>query len=104
MVDFLVLEALSVLCRRAAERKTTPLDLDAALAVMRGWFNAGEVRFLAREADRLAGDILNVVSATRGALNSNDALIVALMREGTIEILASFDERFDALDDFQRTS
>jgi predicted nucleic acid-binding protein len=104
LVDFLVLEALSVLCRRAVERKTTPPDLDAALAVIRGWFDVGEVRFLAKEADRLAGDILDVVSDTKGALNSNDALIVVLAREGAIEMLASFDERFDGLDRVYRTS
>jgi predicted nucleic acid-binding protein len=39
LVDFLVFEALSVLCRRAAQRN---------------WFDNGEVRFLARERERLA--------------------------------------------------
>ena len=32
LVDFLVFEALSVLCRRAAQRKTAPPDLNATLA------------------------------------------------------------------------
>jgi predicted nucleic acid-binding protein len=46
LVDFLVFEALSVLCRRAAQRKTAPPDLAAAVAMMRDWFENGEVRFL----------------------------------------------------------
>src|SRR4051812_40508958 len=62
LVDFLVFEALSVLCRRATERKTTPPDLQAAITVIRGWFDGGEVRFLARELERLSGDILTVIA------------------------------------------
>jgi predicted nucleic acid-binding protein len=47
LIDFLVFEALSVLCRRAAQRKTTPPNLTAAVQTMRRWLDAGEVRFLA---------------------------------------------------------
>lgn len=104
MVDFLVFEALSVLCRRAAERKTTPPDLDSAVAVMRRWFEAGEVRFLAREGERLAINVLEVVTSTGSALNSNDALLVSLVREGLIEALASFDVGFDVIPGFTRIS
>jgi predicted nucleic acid-binding protein len=102
LVDFLVFEALSVLCRRATERKTTPPDLQAAITVIRGWFEGGEVRFLARESERLAGDVLDVIAESAGALNSNDALLVVLEKEGAIDNLASFESGFDAVEGFRR--
>ena len=97
-------EALSVLCRRATERKASPLDLKAALAHIRGWFDGGEVRFLARESERLAGDVLNVIAASEGALNANDALLVVLERDGAIDNVASFDSGFDNVEGFRRIS
>jgi predicted nucleic acid-binding protein len=77
LVDFLVFEALSVLCRRAAQRKTAPPDLAVAVARMRSWFDNGEVRFLAQEAEHLATSVLEIVTDSRGTLNANDALLVA---------------------------
>jgi predicted nucleic acid-binding protein len=102
LVDFLVFEALSVLCRRATERKTSPPDLQAAITLIRGWFEGSEVRFLAREAERLAGDVLSVIAESGGALNSNDALLVVLERDGAIDNLASFDSGFDEVEGFRR--
>ncbi len=102
LLDFLVFEALSVLCRRSTERKTSPPDLQAAVAAMRAWFSGAEVRFMARETERLAAEILEVVGESGGALNSNDALLVVLEREGSIERLASFDGGFDAVEGFSR--
>lgn len=104
LVDLLVFEALSVLCRRATERKTSPPDLRAAIAVIRGWFDGGEVRFLARESERLVGDLLSVIAQSEGALNANDALLVVLEREGAIDNLASFDSGFDRVEGFRRIS
>jgi predicted nucleic acid-binding protein len=104
LVDFLVFEALSVLCRRAAQRKTVPPDLAAAVARMRSWFDNGEVRFLAHEAEHLATSILDVVTDSQGVLNANDALLVALQREGTIDVLATFDKGFDGVPNFDYTS
>ena len=104
LLDFLVQEAVSVLCRRAVERKTDPPDLDAALGVVRGWYDAGEVRFLAREEERLTGDVLDLVRDTAGALNFNDALVVILKRHGAIEQFATFDGGFDSVEGFQRLS
>jgi len=104
LVDFLVFEALSVLCRRAAQRKTAPPDLAAAVARMRSWFDNGEVRFLTREAEHLATSILDVVTDGQGVLNANDALLVALQREGTIDVLATFDKGFDGVPNFDYTS
>jgi predicted nucleic acid-binding protein len=104
LVDFLVFEALSVLCRRAAQRKTAPPDLAAAAAKMRSWFDSGEVRFLAQEAEHLATTILDIVTDTQGTLNANDALLVALQREGIIDMLATFDKGFESIPNFEYTS
>jgi predicted nucleic acid-binding protein len=104
MLDFLVQEAVSVLCRRARERKTSPPDLPAVLTAVRGWFRDGQVRAAAQEATRLVDDVLDVIDRTAGALNFNDALVAVLQREGSIEELASFDPGFDVLLDFRRTS
>jgi predicted nucleic acid-binding protein len=104
LVDFLVFEALSVLCRRAAQRKTTPPDLAVAVARMRSWFDNGEVQFLAQEGERLAIKVLEIVLGSQGALNANDALLVALQREGAMGVLGTFDKGFEGLADFDYTS
>ena len=104
LVDFLVFEALSVLCRRAAQRKTAPPDLNAALAMMRNWFDNGEVRFLAREQERLAATVLDIVADSAGVLNANDALLVALQRGGAIDTLATIDRNFEHVAEFEHIS
>ena len=104
LIDFLVFEALSVLCRRAVQRKTTPPNLGAAVQTMRRWLDAGEVRFLAHECERLAGSVLDIVIETAGSLNANDALLVALQRESVIDTLATFDRGFEGVADFSLTS
>jgi len=104
LIDLLVFEALSVLCRRAAQRKTAPPNLAAAVQTMRRWLEAGEVRFLAHEGERLAGSVLDIVIETAGSLNANDALLVALQRERLIDTLATFDRGFDRVADFSLTS
>jgi predicted nucleic acid-binding protein len=104
LVDFLVFEALSVLCRRAAQRKTAPPNLAAAVATMRSWFDKGEIRFLAHEAEQLANSVLDIVTSSQGVLNANDALLIALQYEGAIDTLATFDKGFERIPDFDYTS
>ena len=104
LIDLLVFEALSVLCRRAAQRKTAPPNLAVAVQTMRRWIDAGEVRFLAHESERLAGSVLDIVTETAGSLNANDALLVALQRERVIDTLATFDRGFESVTDFSLTS
>ena len=83
-LDFIVEEALSVLSRRARERKTTPPDLTAATAVARAWAERGAIRWVAAEAERLWPHILGVMESSGGRLNFNDAMLVVLQREGLI--------------------
>jgi predicted nucleic acid-binding protein len=81
LIDFLVGEAISVLCRRARERKTSPPDLRKAIAAVRGWFREGDVRASEQESLHSIDDVLDVVEETAGALNFKDALVVVLERK-----------------------
>ncbi len=103
LIDVAVSEALSVLARRAAERKTNPPDLEAVLAQIRAWLVAGEIAFVSHHTERLFSLILDIVAESAGKLNFNDALLVALQREETIGEVASFDADFDAVPQFRRS-
>jgi predicted nucleic acid-binding protein len=102
LIDVAVAEALSVLARRAAERKTNPPNLDVALEATRAWLAAGDIAFVGRHSERLFPLILDVVAESSGRLNFNDSLIVVLQQEGAIGEVASFDEDFDAVPGFRR--
>lgn len=104
LLDVLVFEAVSVLCRRARERKTRPPDLDTALDAVRGWLAGGHVRFIGEDARRIARDALDVIHETSGVLNFTDALLVVLARERAFDSLASFDKGFDVVSGFSRLS
>lgn len=86
------------------ERKSAPPDLTAALTTIRGAAERGEIRFVGGESERLLPHVLNVVEETGGRLNFNDALLVALQREGSIGDVASFDQGLDAASGFRRIS
>ena len=104
LLDVVVSEAVSVLCRRARERRKDPPELQVALATVRRWAEEGSIRWVAAEAERLVGAILDVVEGTAGRLNFNDALLVVLQREGVIGDVASFDGGFDTVPDFRRVA
>ena len=104
LLDLLVGEAVSVICRRARERGKEPPDLAQALATVRRWAEEGAIRWVAPEAQRLIGPTLDVIRETAGRLNVNfnDALLVVLQREGVIGEVASFDQGFDVVPTFRR--
>lgn len=104
LVDIVVAEALSVLCRRAAQRRSSPPDLATALETVRRWGEQGSIRWLAREQERLLPEILDTIATTSGRLNFNDALLVVLQRDGSIGEVASFDEGFESVSTFARLS
>lgn len=104
LLDVLVGETVSVLCRRARQRRASPPDLEAALVRIARWHVEGEITSVAVHADRLFGDVLDVVRQSAGILNFNDGLLVVLQHEGVIDELASFDEAFDAVEAFRRIS
>lgn len=102
LVDVAVTEAVSVICRRAAQRKSSPPNLSVVLATVRGWAERGAIRWLAREHERALAEVLQTIADTNGRLNFNDALLAVLQREGTIGEVASFDTGFDSVPSFVR--
>ncbi|HMJ10780.1 MAG TPA: type II toxin-antitoxin system VapC family toxin [Polyangiaceae bacterium] len=102
LIDVAVAEALSVLARRAAERKTNPPSLEKVLERIRAWLATGDIAFVGHHSERLFSSVLDVVAESSGKLNFNDALLVALQREGTIGGIASFDSDFDTVPGFRR--
>src|SRR5690348_14897600 len=82
LLDVLVGEAVSVLCRRARERKSNPPDLLAVLAEVRRWHDAGEIEPVLSEVSRFFADVLAVIETSAGALNFNDGFLVVLQRNG----------------------
>ena len=104
LLDVLLGEALSVLCRRALERKASPPDLSRAITQVRLWLQSGEVAFVGPDQERLWPTMLDIVEETGGKVNVNDALLVALQREGSIGDVASFDAKLDTASGFRRVS
>lgn len=104
LVDIAVTEAVSVLCRRAAQRRTLPPDLASALETLRRWSEQGAIRWLAREQEPLLSSVLDIIATSAGRLNFNDGLLVALQREGSIGEVASFDAGFDVVPTFARVT
>jgi len=88
LLDVLVGEAVSVVCRRAAQRKSSPPDLARMLDDVRAWSTANRIRWTGQHVERLLPAILDIVAATNGRTNFNDALLIALQREKLIGILA----------------
>jgi predicted nucleic acid-binding protein len=113
LLDICVGEAISVLCRRARERRGSPgtpgpaklaPDLHAAIERVRQWTVDGDIVWVGAHAEQRAAEILDVVEATRGRLNYNDALLVVLQRASIIGDVASFDDGFDVVPSFRRLS
>jgi predicted nucleic acid-binding protein len=103
LLDFIVAEALSALCRRAFERRRQPPALGAILGRVRTWHQRGQIVFGGLESDSF-GAVLDIVEQSRGELNFNDARLVVLQRAGSIGEVASFDPDFDRVEGFLRIS
>jgi len=101
LLDFLVNEAVSVLCRRAAQRRTSPPNLDTILAKILVLYGEDEIEFLHGEVKRLFRNIIEVVMKSSGALNFNDATLCMLQQEGIIGKVATFDEALGQYPGFQ---
>ncbi|MBE7483102.1 MAG: hypothetical protein HS104_24405 [Polyangiaceae bacterium] len=73
-----------------------------ATSVVRRWHEAGQIAPVSGDVGRRFGAIMDVVEASAGALNFNDALLVVLQREGAIGDVASFDRALDTAEGFRR--
>jgi len=90
-IDLLVHEAVSVLCRRARERKQRAPNLPDILRKVRIWFERGQVAFTQAKLEGLFPEVLDVIDETGGTLNYNDAALVVLQQRGHIGDVATFD-------------
>jgi predicted nucleic acid-binding protein len=100
LLDVLLSEAISVLCRRARERRNPP-DLGSVLGVARQWVGVDAIRWVAADAEDLFEVVLGVIEETAGRLNFNDGLLVALQRRGDIGALATLDRGFEGVAEFR---
>jgi predicted nucleic acid-binding protein len=100
LLDFLLAEAVSVLCRRAFERKRRPPELAPVFAWLREQLRRGFVEFAVLGGDAFA-EVLDVVEASRGELNFNDARLVVMQRSGEVGEVVTFDEDFARVEGFR---
>lgn len=92
MLDILVAEAVSVVCRRTQQRKTNPPDLGAIIAKVMNLLEHGDIDFVSRNDEDRFRKVLDLVEASNGALNFHDATLLVLQEDGTIGPVATFDE------------
>jgi predicted nucleic acid-binding protein len=100
VLDVLLGEAVSVLCRRFRERKRMEA-ISTTLQTLREHVGRGSVMWVGSHIERLYEATLELVGSTAGQLNFNDALVVLLQREGTIGPLATFDANFTGIENIQ---
>lgn len=101
LIDFVVEESLSVLCRHAQQKAWARPMVAAAIVAVRSWL-ARDIVFTT--ADKLAssfGEVLDIVQTSNGSLNVDDAKLVYLQRQGIIDTVPSFDARLAAVPDFR---
>ncbi len=92
MLDFLVAEAVSVICRRTQQRKSNPPDLRGIVADVKAIFDQGRIDFVTENIEGRFGRVLDVIHESNGALNFHDATLLALQQDGVIDAVATFDE------------
>jgi predicted nucleic acid-binding protein len=90
-IDLVLNEAISVVCRRARERKQQAPRLPPILQKVRGWFERGQVGFTQTKLEGLFAEVLELIEQTSGALNYNDAAPVVPQQRGYIGDVATFD-------------
>jgi predicted nucleic acid-binding protein len=66
-------------------------NLPSILDTVDEWFALKEIEFVQKELEVLYPDVLSIIRQSSGALNFNDAALVALQREGIIGEVATFD-------------
>ena len=89
-------ETVSVLARRARERKRTD-EFAGLFASLVSTVPQQSITWLSTETERLYPDIMALVRDSDGDLNFHDALIALGSREFEIGWVASFDGDFDLI-------
>lgn len=98
-LDCVVNETITVLARRARERKVDPVPI---IRRVRGEFPSGRLTWTGPELPRLWDPALDILEEYRGQLSLHDCLIILIAREEAIPWVASFDRGFDQVDGLRR--
>jgi predicted nucleic acid-binding protein len=96
-------EAISVAVRRLHEKKYTA-EMGAVLDQLNQRVPRKLITWIFPEVQRMYPTVIDLMRASKGALNFNDALIALACRERNIPAIASFDSDFDSIDWLQRLS
>jgi predicted nucleic acid-binding protein len=99
--DCVLAEAISTMARRIYEQRRVQ-DLELLLKRVERDYPEDDILWLLPDVPLLYVEIIEIVRASAGALNFNDALIALSCRQREIPFLASFDRDFDALPWLQR--
>jgi len=98
-LDFVVNETLTVLVRRARERKSDPVPV---IQRVRKAIPLELLDWTGPEVPRLWTSILDTMEEYKGRLSFHDCLLVLIAREGGIEWVASFDRSLDRVAGIRR--
>lgn len=98
-LDCVLNEAVTVLARRALERK---VDLKPVIKRLRKEIPTEMLDWTGPELPRLWERALDTLEMYKGGLSFNDCLLVLVSQEGSIEWIASFDHNFDQVSGVKR--
>ena len=98
-LDCVVNETVTVLARRALERKVDPRPI---IKRLRKEIPAEMLDWTGPELPRLRELTLDTLETYKGSLSFNDCLLVIVSQEGGIEWIASFDQSFDKVSGVKR--
>jgi predicted nucleic acid-binding protein len=101
IIDLALQEAISVVCRRATQRKQHPPNLTRILRDVREWLEEGLVGFTQSKLEPLFSEVIDVIAQSDGALNYNDAALVVLQQRGLIGVVATFDSNLASYPGFR---
>jgi len=101
--DCVLAEAVSTMARRIHEQHRDD-DLDRLLGRIVSDYPADDVLWVLPDVPVLYAGIIELVRASGGALNFNDALIALSCRRREIPFIASFDRDFDSLEWLDRVA
>ncbi len=95
--DCVIVETVSVLVRRAWERKRAT-EVPALLDKLVDSVPKEVITWLSGEFSRMYEDVVRLVKDTQGRLNFHDAFMALSCRDLGIKFIASFDEDFDEIE------
>lgn len=101
--DCVVGETISVVARRLEEQGRTA-EFVQLLGRLRAQIAPTIITWILPDVPRLYDAILDLIHASAGTLNFNDALIALACRERAIPAIASFDPDFDTVAWLRRLS